>query len=191
MDFESLYDPQNVGSGVTSGILFAPVAFFAGGGIKGAPIGSTSITDTHQFKVGKGFLKLNAAPWKNKLNADTLGGTGSQKFATKLEFFLPGSYALLHAFLRNAKNTPGIFLIPDADNPNFLYQLGRPNSYAYFSAAFDTGTEREGQKGWKVTVEAYSGGLIDYAGAVTYFVDSGVVPNLNNSFPYTLPFTLI
>lgn len=167
-----LKTPQNTGSGVSDFFLFAPVSDFTTIGCppaSGAAAGDEVIVvDDHVFAVGGGFNRVVCAPFKNQLKAATTGEVGSQKFQETLEVFVSGSYAAQHEFIKYLNNTPVIVLVKDANcAADMWYQLGCDCLYAWATTEFETGTVKDGQKGYKITFTYYTDAVILYGGTVT------------------------
>lgn len=176
-DFDHLKEPINSETGVADSFLWAPVAAFTD--IKGptltaspgtpTPGEEVAITANHTFAAGEGFIEVICSPFKNQFNAPGIGSPGSMKFNPKLEVFVPGSYAKLHEFIKNLKNTPGIALIKDSQcEAGIHYQLGSSCSYCWVTAVeWGTGTNKDGEKGYKVTFETTASAVMNYKGTVT------------------------
>jgi hypothetical protein len=181
--YNNLKTPQNVFSGVADYVLIAPVSDFEEGGIMcpTAPFtergDEIKIKTPHSFKSERAFAKYILATEKNKIDAAALGDKGFQKLDQTLEIMIPGSYAELHEAIKNIMNTPLIALIKDSNcSANLWYQLGCDCVYAWASPTFATGTTREGNKGYIVSIN-YLGGYIQQ-----YDVEGGpVVLNDNGS----------
>jgi len=179
-NYDDLLEPQNSGSGVADQFLFAPISAFAASGIKGptltaspgtpVPGEETTITDAHTFVTGEGFIRVLCSPFKNNLTAAAIGETGSMKLNPKLEVVVPGSYAVQHEFFKNGMNIPGIILIKDSlCEANMYYQIGTSCVYGWMTAVeFTTGSNKDGQKAYKVTFESTAAGIYIYKGTVTF-----------------------
>lgn len=175
--YKHLKTPQNTGSGVADSFLFAPVTAFAEDGIK-CPVPPVppavptladlvTISADHAFLTGEGFIEVICAPFKNSLTATSIGEPGSQKFDEKLEVFVPGSDADLHGTLALLNNQPVVCLIKDSNcAANMYYQVGCDCVFAWATAEFTTGSNRDGQKGYKVTFSCPSDAIQIYKGAI-------------------------
>lgn len=178
-DYTSLKSHSNQGSGISDVLLFAPVSAFAASGIKeptltaspGTPTPGEEVTvvANHTFSSGEGFIELLCAPFVNKMMANISGETGSKKFLPRVEVVVPGSYATLHEFVKNALNEPCILLAKEGNcDAGFYYQIGTSCNYAWMeSAEWDTGTTKDGRKGYKMTWEASASGILIYTGTIT------------------------
>lgn len=174
--YQHLKSASNTGSGVSDSFLFAPISSFADVGIKCPTPPATNpsladlvtITEDHEFITTKGFVEVICAPFKNGINATTIGEPGSQKFDQKLEVFVPGSYATLHGSIAQLMNTPTIVLVKDSScQADMYYQLGCDCMYAWATAEFATGTTKDGQKGYKVTFSYPAEAIQIYTGQIT------------------------
>ena len=158
-------------SGVADHFFFAPVSEMAS--IKcPATADDVVIAAAHTFTdaVDGGFYKVACAPSKQKLGASFTGEAGSLKIMKKFEAFVPGSQEDLHKLIKHLKNEALILLVKDADCPaDQYYQLGCDCLHAYLSAdgGFETGTTKDGQKGYKLTFEYPSSSVLIYTAAVT------------------------
>lgn len=172
-NFSHLKNPKNLGSGVAQQLLVAPVAWFAAGGIKEPPAVGTAPGDeviinlSHQFLSTKGFFEILLAPETNSIEARSIGDKGFQKFDQVLKVFVPGSYSQVHECVKNLLNTPFIALIRDSNCESDLwYQLGSDCVPAYFTCDFNTGTTREGKKGYEVQLSYSHKCILLYAGDI-------------------------
>src|SRR5690606_39496325 len=132
-NYQSLQNHKNQTSGVSDILLFAPVSAFttiSGPTITappGPPVAGEEVTITadHEFNSTEGFIKMLCAPFVNQITATSVGETGSRKFNPTIEVFIPGSYAELHEFVKNALNQPAILLCKEGDcEAGFYYQIG-------------------------------------------------------------------
>jgi hypothetical protein len=159
--YKNLTSPRNTGSGVAEYVLIAKVnEDFVTGGIKcpvapfdGQPDGeSVQVLEAHEFVEGRGFAKMALAPEKNQLIAKSIGDTGFTKADFELNCFIAGSYAEVHEQMANILNIPLIVLIKDSNCPaNLWYQLGCDCTGAYAKWDFNSGTTKDGVKGYNVT----------------------------------------
>jgi hypothetical protein len=164
--YKNLKTPQNVGSGVADFMLIAPVSDFVEGGIMcpeapfTEPGDEVTIKTAHSFLAERGFAKWILATEKNKIDGATLGDKGFQKLDLTLEAMIPGSYAEQHEAIKNIINVPLIVLIKDSNcAADMYYQLGCDCVYAWATANFATGTTREGNKGYTISI-SYLGGYV-------------------------------
>lgn len=167
--YSNISTPQNAGSGLADKFLFAPVDRFRR--IKGprsayVTVGDkVVIQDPHTFLANEGFVEVICAPFVNNLVGTGIGDTGSLKMEQKLSVTVPGSYAAVHEWVKEAKNTPCIVLVPEGNcSAGFYYQLGCAHSYCYMSAfEFTSGTTKEGRKGYNITFNFFSDNIFLYA----------------------------
>lgn len=171
--FLNLTDPQNIGSGISDVLYFAPMRDFEANGIKCPeapftnPGDQVKITTAHVFKAGKAFAKLQLAPEKNLFTSKTVGDKGFNKFEHEVDVFMAGSYAEVHEFAKNALNVPMIGIVKDANCESELYyQFGCDCLGAYLTFDFNTGTTKDGNKGYngKLTYSSSSVLIYDVAG---------------------------
>ncbi len=159
--YSSLNSPRNTTSGVADFFLVAPVAHFEDVKCPEAPFTNpgdeVKIRKPHEFVVGKGFIKVLLAPEKNKIDFETVGDKGFQKFNGKFTGFIAGSYAELHEAIKNWINKPMILLAKDSNcDENLWYQIGCDCEAAYMTCTFGTSTTNEGVKGYEVTFSVMS-----------------------------------
>lgn len=111
-----------------------------------------------------GFMVATLAPQKNKVTSKSVGEIGLLRQMTELDVFLPGSYAELHQDVKHLKNQPLIVLIKDANiQSNLYYQLGDGDFNAWVAGAdFDTGTTKDGVKGYTLKLN-YDGNPLIYS----------------------------
>lgn len=153
--YDNLTSPRNSTSGVSDFFMLAPVTAFTDVKCPEAPFTNpgdeVTIRSPHVFPVGQGFIRVLLAPEKNKLDLETVGNKGFQKFNQKLIGFIAGSYAELHEAIKNWLNKPLIILIKDSNcDENLWYQIGCDCEAAYMTAKFMTGTTAEGEKGYEI-----------------------------------------
>jgi hypothetical protein len=164
-EFDNLVLTERETPGIADELYLAPVSW-----IKTiAPVENlTYVTQTHEFFPGYGFLKLLLAPEKNYLNVGTVGEKGSQGFDGRLNFFLPGSYALLHGTIAALLNQPVIAIARDVI-AGLAYQIGSELHPAYLTPGFTTGTTKDGAKGYSNMLSAYANGLYLYDGSIIFW----------------------
>lgn len=162
-----LVKPGLVESGVSDYILFASASDFTT--IQCPAAGDVEITTDHVFASGLGFMKLMCSPSKNKLSAALQGEPGSLNFQQKLNIFVPGSKKELHKLLKLVKNDSLIVLVKDSDcDVDQYYQLGCDCNFAYFIGenGWESGTTKDGQKGYNLTIEYPSTAIQIYSGVI-------------------------
>lgn len=169
--YANLVNPVNTGSGVAEFLLLAPVTAFTDDGIKcpAAPFTNpgdeVTVKQAHVFKAGEGFIKVQLAPEKNKLDAATIGDRGFSKLDITLDVFIPGSYAIVHEAVKNWVNKPLIAMIKDAEcTANMFYQLGCDCASAWLTVDFSTGTSKDGVKGYNGKLSYQNGYIQVYMG---------------------------
>lgn len=172
-DFINLKNPINTGSGVSDKVLIALVDWFVEpNGIKSpgawaAPGDDVLIKLSHEFKDDKGFIEFQLAPEKNSYSAKSGGDTGFVKFQNEINIIVPGSWDILHETMGNILNIPVIALIQDSNCPaNIWYQVGTSCVPAYVSPSFQSGTTKEGQKGYVISITNYAAKVYLYAGEI-------------------------
>ena|SRR5690554_1294899 len=173
--YEKLTKAKFVNTGMANAVFFAPTSYFEEDGIKGPTTGSAStlenmtvISDDHVFKTGKGFIKLNCAPFKNELNASGIGEVGSMSLDQTINVNVLGNYAELHASMSLLLNEPCIVILGGVDcvdEPRT--QLGTECVPTYVSSMeFTSGTLKDGQKGYAVSFNSVAGAIFSYEGDV-------------------------
>ncbi len=165
-------------SGVGDFLYFAPISDFADGGISCVTPptppavhsldSSVTITADHTFATGGYFRKVLCAPHKNNLTAAGIGEAGSMKLDTSIQVFLPGSKKDLHGTVKQMMQDSFIALIKDAEcEEDQWYQLGCDCIFATVSAVeYTSGTTKEGQKGYSITLNCPSSAIFIYEGEV-------------------------
>lgn len=165
---------KNVSSGVSEKIFLAPVGWFAANGIKSPtapftnPGDEITVTETHQFTEGKGFVEHVCAPGKNTLAINTRGAAGTLSQNQEVTVFIPGNMEEVHEQVKNMINTPLIGLIKDvncASGP--CHQLGSDCQALWMSnASWASATSKEGEKGYNITFQ-FDGSPLFYKGDIT------------------------
>jgi hypothetical protein len=159
-------------TGVADQILFASMTDFdPAGGLKCPAAGEVIISDDHEFVVDKGFIKLTCAPTKQKLTASITGETGNLKLMNKLEVFVPGSDKELHKLIKLVKNDQLVILVKDAEcDAEQFYQLGCDCNGAFLDpeGGWESGTTKDGVKGYKLAFSYPAGNVVLYQGVITY-----------------------
>lgn len=180
--FANLKEGINTYSGIAEKVLIAPVEWFTEAGIKSPGVWAQKgdeviIYDDHIFLPGKAFIECRLAPEKNDYKAKSFGDKGFTKFANEITALVPGSYALLHEFFYNIIGKAVIVLIKDANCPlNMWYQVGSDCVAARVSASFETGTTKDGIKGYTATITNTAEKVLLYAGEITV-LDEVVIPS--------------
>lgn len=177
--YKHLRRPTNTTAGLSDEILIAPVSWFES---IAEPADSTNINlantilESHEFKPGRGFIRVQCAPFKNILNTSHIGEQGNSTMEQVLSITVPGSYSQLHATLSSFMQQPLIVLFRDGNcAANTWYQLGCRCSYAWLAPSFSTGEPKSGMKGYKVDVR-YVGEIVQfYAGNIHYAPDISVI----------------
>ena len=178
LSYTPILSTKNKPSGIADFFLWAPVVDFDVNGIQCATepencaenINLVTISQDHVFLTDKGFLRINCAPSKNQLEAAMIGDAGSLKFMKSMKIFIPGSDAELHSQITQMMNTPGIYLVKDSNcGADVWYQLGCDCVYAHFKdGKFTSGTNKDGVKGYEITIEAPDSAVTFYTGVITY-----------------------
>lgn len=161
----------NSDSGIAAHALIAPVEFFVPGtGLKSpvAPFATAgdgiTIKTKHDFQAGKGFIWFALAPQKNSLTAPISGDLGFYKQNQEATIFIPGSNPAIHETYQSLVNVPLIVLVKDSSkcSDKSYMQLGTECEPAFLGGSFDTGTTKDGVKGFNVKV--------NYDGPVMYYI---------------------
>lgn len=166
--YDNLVTPRNTTSGIADFILLAPTSAFIDIKCPEAPFTNpgdeVKIRAAHEFVETKGFIKVLLAPEKNKLDLETVGDKGFQKFNQKLNCFIAGSYAEVHEAIKNWLNKPLILLTKDSNcDENLWYQIGCDCEASYMTAKFGTSTTNEGVKGYEVEFSVMTNYVALYA----------------------------
>lgn len=178
LSYKSIATRTNKGSGVSDFFYWAPFSSFDTNGIKCPPAAPTTneesvtVSDDHTFLADHGFLKVNGSPSVANMEASFIGEAGSIKMMQKLKVFLPGSEAELHAAISLIMNEPLIVLVKDSNCKNdseYWYQLGCDCAGAYIApeGGFKTGTNKDGVKGYEITLNYPTNAVLKYTGAIT------------------------
>ncbi len=131
---------------------------------------ATLIAENHVFKAGFGFIEIQCAPFKNKLDGATIGEVGSSSFDNTISAMVPGSHEALHETIRQFKNQSLIALVRDGNcSEERYYQLGCDCKGAWMAASFSTGEGKGGQKGYNITLSVEQEAVITYGGTITMF----------------------
>lgn len=163
MDYSLLTNKRqwtNTNSGIAAMALIAPFDWFVPDtGIKSplAPFTTAgdgiTIKTPHEFIIGKGFLFFSLAIQKNQLDAPVSGDPGFYKQTQEATIFIPGSDPALHETFQTLMNTKLIVLVKDSTcKLNMYYQLGCDCEPAILGGAFNTGTTKDGVKGFNAKV---------------------------------------
>lgn len=165
---------SNSDAGIAAHALIAPVSFFvAGTGLKNpiAPFtvagDGITIKTPHEFVAGKGFIYFALAPQKNSLTANISGDLGFYKQTVESTIFIPGSNPAIHETYQSLVNVPLIVLVKDTSfcSAKQYIQLGSECESAFLGGAFNTGTTKDGVKGFEVKV--------NYDGPIQYYIVEG------------------
>ena len=177
--FTDIQTTANRASGVADFFYWAAVSEFATNGIQcpPSPMDATTnaalvtISTDHVFQLDKGFHRINGSTGKNNLEANITGEAGSLKFMKTVKVFIPGSDAELHSQISQMLNQPMIVLIKDSNcASNVWYQLGCDCEWAFIEpqGGFKTGTNKDGVKGYELTISCPGSAVVLYAGAITF-----------------------
>ena len=165
---------SNSDSGIAAHALIAPVSFFVPTtGLKNpvapftTPGDQITIKEAHTFNAAKGFIYFALAPQKNSLSAPISGDVGFYKQTQTATIFIPGSNPDIHAIYQSLVNVPLIVLVKDSKicSEKQYIQLGNECEPAFLGGSFETGTTKDGVKGFNVT--------ISYDGPIQYYVVDG------------------
>lgn len=157
--YQSILQPHYSTSGIAERAFLAPVRWFAANGIA-IPTepyevagDRVRIRTDHAFaSEAYGFVAMQLAPEKNAYRMRTIGGRETQKFEHTLQIFFAGSTAALHEALSMMLNEPFIALVRDSTClGKMYYQLGNRHTYLWLQADWESGTSREGDKGYNTT----------------------------------------
>lgn len=188
-DFINITKVVNSGTGIAERVFIALTDWFVQDGIKtpGPWVeygDEVRIKETHEFKPGYGFIEFALAPEKNSYNAKNIGDTGFQKFANEVKAIMPGSYDTLHEMFFNLLGKPAIVLIKDSNcGANMWYQVGTECVAANISGTFNTGTTKEGMKGYELTIANTATSVLLYEGDITHWGEiEGLVARLTGEF---------
>lgn len=169
--YANMLNSANKEHGLSDHFFFAPVSEMAS--IKcPATADDVVIATAHTFTdaVDGGFYKVICAPAKQKITSTLTGEQGSLKMMNTFEAFVPGSDEPIHKLIKHLKNEPLIILAPDANcDSGINYQLGCDCIYAFLSAdgGFESGTTKDGQKGYKLKFEYPGSSVLMYTAVVT------------------------
>lgn len=168
--FENLVSPKRTGSGIGEMVYVALLSWFESLKSPTAPFllagDEVTIKDTHVLKAGKKFLRIQLAPQKNSYDANSSGDIGYARFNNEVKILVPGSYVEQHSLLKELLNKPLVALVKDSDC-SMIYQIGSSCHPAYLTHQFNTGTTKEGNKGYNGTISSETSSVIIYAGGTT------------------------
>ena len=163
---------DNMG-GTSVRLLYAPISYFAPGGIKKIPANPTSLEEkvtialTHVFLAGKGFHTIRCILDTNKLKADPVGERGGRGIKEEYEAKVSGNTKEMAAFMAMCKNDEFVCLVPTHDG---LYvQLGSEDLPAEILPGHDTGTVESGVNSMMVKITNFTMNRTFYAGAIQNF----------------------
>lgn len=162
---------SNSESGIAAHALIAPLSFFVPGtGLKNpvAPFAAAgdgiTIKVAHEFNANKGFIFFALAPQKNSLTAPISGDLGFYSQNVEATIFIPGSNPAIHETYQSLVNVPLIVLVKDTKicSAKQYIQMGTECEPAFLGGSFDTGTTKDGVKGFNVKV--------NYDGPIQYYI---------------------
>lgn len=162
---------DNMG-GTSVEFLYAPISYFADGGIKTRPIDSedlearVTISQTHQFRPGRGFHKIRCILDTNKLKADPVGERGGRGIKEECEGKVSGNSKLMAALMAMFKNDEFIVLVRLHDNT--VVQLGSEYLPAEILPSHDTGSIESGVNSMMMKITNFTMSRTFYAGAIQY-----------------------
>ena len=171
--YSSLLSPHYTQPGISERVYLAPVRWFATNGIAvptppfDEPGKMVTIRQDHAFAhIDYGFIQVQLPPERNAYEAKSVGGRETQKLEHTVNVFFPGTYSLLHETLMQMLNEPFIILLRDSTcEGKMYYQLGDPVDYAWLQADWETGTTRDGVKGYNCRFTWTAPSLLIYQGA--------------------------
>jgi hypothetical protein len=175
----SLTNPRNVSPGISDTAYIALLSWFAPGGLHAPtepftdPGDEVTIKQTHSFKTGLlGFIQFALAPQKNNLTAKGIGELMGQQLAFEVKLLVPGSYIEQHSIMQQLLNKPLIALVRDCDCiDETWYQVGTQCNPAYLTHDFNTGTQKDGQKGYLVNLSCIGLAVITYKAQVNKLLE--------------------
>lgn len=146
---------DNVGGVRHQDIYFAASDWFAANGIKAPKSFSVAtaledlatISETHAFKTGYGFMKITATPKTGNIESPQAGEDDGKVFNNTLAFVKPGSKGEVLGFQRKFQNRDGIWLVKEVDGT--VRQIGSEAIPARMSAVTNSlgGGGHDGKKG--------------------------------------------
>lgn len=159
---------ENSSSGIAAHALIAPKDWFTSDGVKSpvapfiAPGDSITIKTKHEFITDKGFIYFELGPGKNQWDVPIVGDPGFYKQNQEGTIFIPGSTPALHDLYQTLLNKPLIVLLQDGRcGANQYVQLGTSCEGAFIGGPFNSGTTKEGVKGFNTKVN-YDGPVLFY-----------------------------
>lgn len=171
-NIKTLGAADNMG-GASIRLLYAPVSYFATGGIKKVPTNPTdleasvTISDNHVFKLGKGFHTIRCIIDTNKLKAGIVGERGGRGIKNEYEGKVSGNTRLMAALQAKMKNDEFIILVPLHDGQ--YIQLGSEDLPAEMMPEHDTGTIESGVNSMMLKITEFTMRRTFYTGAITTF----------------------
>ncbi len=130
---------------LVDGVVDSILITSGGTGYSSAPTVSIAAPPASAY----GYVKYELLPQKNKLGGKNRGDLGANGKNWELEFIIAGSGAALMEQMEAVLNTPHLVLAPDANcDAGFFYQLGCDCLSAWVTSDFETGTTKDGMKGY-------------------------------------------
>ncbi len=114
---------------------------------------AATISETHTFKAGKGFHKLNILPDTGNVESQSVGNKGAKSVNNRFSGTLPGTSARNKGYHRAVKNAGMIFIVKTRTGENV--QIGSLAGPAYFEEFTpNTGTAPEDVNGIPFVISA-------------------------------------
>lgn len=134
-----------------------------------------TIVDSHVFKEGKGFYKVQLQTETGEVTDEAVGAKGSKSTKNMLSGIMNSKSARNIGYFRVNQNRPMLFLVRESTGQ--LKQIGTSTRPAYWNETKGTsGKTGEDSNSISISVEAFSGSMAPvYAGTVTQ-IDTEVVP---------------
>lgn len=155
--------------GVTSVIYGAPKRYFAAAGIKvptadANPGDKVTISDSHLFEVGKGWLQFETTMDTAEFMAESVGERDSRTINPKLPFQVPGLTAKNLEAGYEVTEDDWIFLVPLLDGT--VIQIGTELLPCDVTLGLNSGKVSGGYKGSSYEAETF-GKVYVYTGDIT------------------------
>lgn len=170
-DYFDLVSPQGTDtpSGFNQTVWWAPLSHFASiADVVDADadtVDAVTITGTHTFNVGKGFVTLYTTMEKTQFSAENGGEPDNEIVMPNFEFFYPGNAKEAAVFARRVKNERGILLFETINDE--IMQIGKARRGARVSCAYQNDPVGEGSNGWTFTAMDFDNHLRFYEGTIT------------------------
>lgn len=114
---------------------------------------AATITESHVFKAGKGFFKMNILPDTGNVESQSVGSKGAKSVNNRFAGTLPTTSARNKGFHRAMKNAPMIFLVKTRTGD--VVQIGSEEGAAFFEEfSPNTGTAPEDVNGVPFVISA-------------------------------------